>query len=74
MLLVCTVMCNRLSQDWDQRNVCIITLKSAKRRGIPGLRNRLATSQKVDCSIGVRSQFCGRVNLFVQEIAIDVSH
>jgi len=37
------------SQDWDQWKVCIITLKNAKRREIPGLRKRLATSQEVDC-------------------------
>jgi len=37
------------SQDWDQWKVCIITLKNAKRREMPGLCKRLATSQEVDC-------------------------
>jgi len=37
------------SQDWDRWKVCIITLKNSKRRGISGLRKRLATPQEVDC-------------------------
>jgi hypothetical protein len=44
-------------QDWYQWKGCIIKLKNVKRRGIPGLRKRLATSQEVVCptELAVRS-------------------